>query len=423
MLLVTDAVVVGLGLAFAYILRFESHFSLFYDPGVPVQGFYSQLIFALVPVWLLIFAAFQLYNSQLLFGGLDEYARLFNACSAGTMLLMVATFLIPELTIARGWLLLSWFAVTVLAGLGRFVVRRVVYRMRAQGLFLTPMLIVGADEEGKAIAEQLTGNPTAGVGLIGFVDDDLPTGTEVLPGLPVLGSTHVLRPLVHLLGVQELTVSASALSREQLLEIFQTFGNSEEVQLRLSSGLFEIITTGVRVKNIGQVPLLSVNRVRLTGADVILKKLIDFVGAAVGLILLSPLFLIIAFAIKRTSPGPVIYRRRVLGVSGKEFGAFKFRTMVVDADKVLEQNPELKAEFEANFKLKDDPRVTPIGRLLRKTSLDELPQLMNVLRGEMSLVGPRMDRQGRGPQIRQVGYQSIHRQARYHRSVAGQRPL
>jgi exopolysaccharide biosynthesis polyprenyl glycosylphosphotransferase len=144
------------------------------------------------------------------------------------------------------------------------------------------------------------------------------------------------------------------------------------------------------VKEIGQVPLLSVNRVRLTGWDLILKKALDLVVATVGLILLLPGFLLAAIVIKRASPGPVFHRRRVIGVNGKEFDALKFRTMVANADALLEQNPELRAQFEENFKLKDDPRITSVGRLLRKTSLDELPQLFNVLRGEMSLVGPRM---------------------------------
>jgi exopolysaccharide biosynthesis polyprenyl glycosylphosphotransferase len=390
LLLISDVVAVGAGLWIAHFLRFDSHISLFHESTGAFAGFYHQIVLTSIPMWLLILAAFQLYNFQFLFGGLEEYARVFNACTTAIMLILVANFLFPDLVIARGWLLLSWFSVTALMGLGRFAVRRWVYRWRARGYFKTTMLIVGADEEGKAIAEQLSSNPTAGVLLAGFIDDNLPTGTEVLPGLPVLGSTQTLHPLVYQLGVRELMVSSSALSHERLLEIFQIFGNSDDVKVRLSSGLFEIMTTGVRVKNIGNVPLLSVNQVRLTGGEAVLKMVLDYVGAALGLIVLSPLFLLIAIAIKRASPGPVFHRRRVVGVGGREFDAFKFRTMVVDADKVLEQNPALKAEFEKNFKLKDDPRVTSVGRLLRKASLDELPQLINVLRGEMSLVGPRM---------------------------------
>jgi Undecaprenyl-phosphate galactose phosphotransferase WbaP len=148
------------------------------------------------------------------------------------------------------------------------------------------------------------------------------------------------------------------------------------------------------VQDVGSVPMVSVNRVRLTGMNVIAKAILDYIGATVGLICLLPVFAAIAIIMKRTDPGPIFYRRRVVGVGGKEFDAFKFRTMVVNSKEVLEEvlarDPEAREEWEKYFKLKNDPRITKIGAFLRKTSVDELPQLINVLRGEMSLVGPRM---------------------------------
>jgi len=120
------------------------------------------------------------------------------------------------------------------------------------------------------------------------------------------------------------------------------------------------------------------------------KRLMDLVGATLVLIAASPVLLVASLLVVVTSPGPLLHRRRVIGLGGREFDAFKLRTMVADADRILAENPELRAAFERNYKLQTDPRVTPIGRLLRKWSLDELPQLLNVLRGEMSLVGPRM---------------------------------
>lgn len=390
LLLFADTLALAISFGVAYYVRFQVHLPFFNESVEPNISAYRQLVAALIPIWLLIFASFKLYNLSFIFGGTQEYSSIFNACTTGMMLVVFISFLLPEFVIARGWLLISWFFVTVMVGLERFIMRRWVYRLRARGRLLTEMIIVGADEEGKAVAEQITLNPTAGVWVAGFIDDNLPIGTEVLPGLRVLGSTKNARGLVYNLDIKELIVSSTALSREKLLELFRTFGSSEEVNVRLSSGLFEIMTTGLRVKEIGHVPLLSVNRMRLTGADVIVKKIFDYVGATLGLLLLSPLFIIIAIAIKRSSPGPVFYKRRVVGAGGKEFDAWKFRTMVVNAQEVLEQHPELKAEFEENFKLKDDPRITTIGKILRKSSLDELPQLINVLRGEMSLVGPRM---------------------------------
>ncbi len=389
-LFATDVVAVALGFLLAYLIRFESGFPLFYVHEQSVVDFYSRLVFWLIPLWLLIFAAFQLYDFHILFGGTREYAHIFNACTTGMMAVIVASFLYPDLQIARGWLLLSWVLVTGSVAVGRFTLRRVVYRMRTKGRFLTAMLIVGANEEGIAIAEQLMNNPKAGVWLAGFLDDHHPEGTEVLPGLRVLGPTAAARTMVHRFGVQEVVVASTALPRERLLALFQTFGTSEDVNVRLSSGLFEIMTTGLRVKEIGNIPLLSVNKVRLTGLDVVLKTVLDYTLATLALLALWPLFLIIAIAIKRDSPGPIFYRRRVIGVGGRPFDALKFRTMYVNGDEILAQHPELLEEYRRNFKLKDDPRVTRVGRFLRRTSLDELPQLINVLRGEMSLVGPRM---------------------------------
>jgi len=140
--------------------------------------------------------------------------------------------------------------------------------------------------------------------------------------------------------------------------------------------------------------MVSVNRVRLTGVNIVLKVLIDYIGAIIGLVLLSPLFLFIAIVMRVTDPGPIVYRRRVVGVGGKEFDAFKFRTMVVNSKEVLDdllaRDQKAREEYDKYYKLKEDPRITKVGAFLRKTSIDELPQLINVLRGEMSIVGPRM---------------------------------
>jgi lipopolysaccharide/colanic/teichoic acid biosynthesis glycosyltransferase len=150
------------------------------------------------------------------------------------------------------------------------------------------------------------------------------------------------------------------------------------------------MTTGLQVKEIGSVPLVTLDRVRLKGMFVVLKTALDYAVALPVLIVLSPLLLLTALTVRLGSPGPILHRRRVMGMGGRQFDALKFRTMAANADEILEDNPELKAQFEHNHKLKNDPRVTPVGRFLRRWSLDELPQLINVLKRDMSLVGPRM---------------------------------
>jgi lipopolysaccharide/colanic/teichoic acid biosynthesis glycosyltransferase len=140
----------------------------------------------------------------------------------------------------------------------------------------------------------------------------------------------------------------------------------------------------------GGVPLITVNKVRLTGMDMIQKTILDYMIAIPVALFLLPFFITMFILVKRDSPGPFIYRRRVMGVNGKEFDAYKIRTMRQDSDAYFEKHPELWQEYEQNFKLKDDPRITRLGQFLRKSSLDELPQIFNVLKNEMSIVGPRM---------------------------------
>ena len=410
-LIAGDALALALGFALAYVLRFYWLAGVFRQ-GSAAPGLYGYLAAMLIPAWLVAFALFHLYDERYLLAGTREYALLFNACTVGAMLVVAFGFLAPAFVIARGWLILAWLCGFLAAGAWRFGLRRIVRRLRTRGYFLSPALIIGANAEGRALAEQFVHTPWSGVQLVGFVDGDgadhsLPDlgegGDEsrssadpgqdegrAPSGAPVLGQVDDLERLIEEYGIRELIVATSALSRSTLLQVFQTYGTSTQVNMRMSSGLFEIMTTGVQVREIGYVSLFSVNRVRLTGADVILKAILDYGLTVPGLIILSPLWLGLALAVKLDSPGPVIYRRRVLGVGGRPFDAFKFRTMYVDGDAILAAHPELQTQLRENHKIKDDPRVTRVGRVLRKYSLDEFPQLINVLLRQMSLVGPRM---------------------------------
>jgi exopolysaccharide biosynthesis polyprenyl glycosylphosphotransferase len=273
---------------------------------------------------------------------------------------------------------------------GRFGLRRLVYHLRRHGYFLAPALIIGANKEGYSLAEQLLSWRTSGLHVLGFVDDRIEPGKHVHRHLQALGATSQLETLIQQHGIEELILTTSALSRDEVVAIFKQYGLVRNLNLRLSSGLFEVITTGLEIKEIAYVPVVRVNQVRLRGLDNVLKMLLDYSIALPSLVCTLPLFILIAVAIRLDSPGPIIYRRRVMGINGKQFDAYKFRTMHVNGDEILAGQPELQTELAQNHKLKDDPRVTRIGNLLRKLSLDELPQLLNVLKREMSLVGPRI---------------------------------
>jgi len=388
-LLVADTLALVAAFAVAYLIRFKTGVPYLNTPEHRIV-FYSTIAFAAIPVWIGIFALHRLYDRHFVFTCFQEYTRVINACMAGMLALVLMSFLDETLLISRGWLLLTCFLSIVFVSFSRFASRRLLRQLRRRGIFVTPTIIVGANEEGKALAEQFLTDPGSGTRLIGFADDSLPPGTPVLDGLQVVSDLANLDEVVQQRKVNEIVIAMTSVGRDQLLDVYRTFGHDEEIELRLSSGLFEILTTGVRVHEVSCVPLMTPQRVRITEVDSFLKMLLDYLGATVALIVFSPLLFVIGLLIALDSPGPVLHRRRVLGRSGKCFDALKFRTMVVNADEVLASNPELREAFDKGYKLKSDPRVTRVGRFLRRSSLDELPQLVNVLRGEMSLVGPRM---------------------------------
>jgi exopolysaccharide biosynthesis polyprenyl glycosylphosphotransferase len=390
-LIISDFLMVGLGFRVAYFFRFELSIDIFRLDVIPNIDFYQTMVFILIPVWLLIFALMGLYNRQYLLGGTQEYSLVFNATTAGMIILMAAGFLYPTFIFARGWLVLAWAFAVFFTIFARFIVRRIIYFLRKQGYFVSLAVIVGANNEGISLAEQLMRWNTSGLHIVGFVDKKLPAGTTVHQNLKVLGPVEKISEIINQFHIEEMILASSAISsRDSMVDLFMQYGVNSGVTVRMSSGLYEIMTTGLTVKEFAYVPLVGINPVRLRGGDRLLKTILDYSIAIPGVILCSPILLVIAIAIKLGSPGPIIHRRQVMGVNGKKFHAFKFRTMYENGNEILEKYPMLKKELAENHKLKDDPRITKVGSYLRKWSLDELPQLFNVLRGEMSIVGPRM---------------------------------
>lgn len=389
-LILNDLLLTGLAFLLAYFVRFTTGLSVFQADGNSSITFYRGVSVLLMGLWILIFLGNGLYDRRNLLGGVQEYAHVFRATSVGLLLIVFTGFLDPNFMLARGWALLAWVLTFVLVSSGRFIIRRLVYRLRHNGYFLSTAILVGGNEEGRSIAQQLLRWQTSGLDIIGFADGKLEAGAHVYGRLHTLGKLEDLDRLIAKYNVEELILATSALSREEMLTIFRHFGMIDGLNLRLSSGLFEVITTGLEIKEMAFTPLVRVHKVRLTGFDRLMKLSLDYLIALPGLIAISPLLLLLAVLVKLDSPGPIVYRRKVIGLNGKKFDAYKFRTMHINGDEILEAYPELKTELARNHKLKEDPRITRVGHFLRKWSLDELPQLFNVLKQDMSLVGPRM---------------------------------
>jgi exopolysaccharide biosynthesis polyprenyl glycosylphosphotransferase len=388
-LVLSDLILYSLAFRFAFWVRYESYWPItkvWIRPTID----YSELSLLSIPVFLVIFAMTGLYKRNNLLGGTREYSLVFTATTVAMFANICVGFLFPDdLVLARGWVILTWFFSFISISAGRFLIRRVVYRLRYKGLFQTNALVIGSNIEASMVSSQLLSAKSGGLNLIGFVQSDIPVST-IQENLPCLGQIKDLHDVINRHRNSVIILISSALSRDQVLEIFRKYGTSKDIDLRMSTGLYEIITTGLQVKEDGMVPLVAINNVRLTGTDQVLKSILDYCLAIPAAIVLIPFFLLIALLIKLDSHGPVIYHRRVMGINGKQFNAYKFRTMHTNGDQILAAHPELMEEFKNCFKIKDDPRVTRLGKFLRKTSIDELPQIFNVLRNEMSLVGPRM---------------------------------
>ena len=390
-LILSDAVMNSLAFLLAYYMRFEWFVKYFASSTFITFAQYRFLLYTMPILWLVIFAINGLYVKKTLLGGTREYSKVLRSASEGFLVIVLAGFLQPDLIIARGWLLMTWGISFFFVAGARFGLRRYVYHLRKRGYFLTSAVIVGANQEGRWLAEQLLGSETSGLHIVGFVDKKEPVTARLFHDLPCLGSVDKMGEIIEQCNIGEVILASSAFStRDYLLDIFTTYGVSEKVNIRMSSGLYEILTTGLTINEFAYVPLVYVNKVRLAGFDSVLKLISDYVLAILSLIVLSPFLLFIGFCIKISSPGPVLHRRLVMGLNGKQFYALKFRTMVTNGDEIFNLHPELKRELQTNHKLKNDPRITTIGAFLRKYSLDEIPQLFNVLKREMSLVGPRM---------------------------------
>jgi exopolysaccharide biosynthesis polyprenyl glycosylphosphotransferase len=390
-LVLSDTAMTLLAFWLAYFFRFEVFIQYFVPNAMVSFERYRILILSMPVLWLLIFAANGLYSRNNLLGGTREYSKLFRSAGEGFLFIVILGFLEPTLIIARGWLLMAWANTFLLAAVARFLLRRAVYALRRHGFFLTPAVIVGANQEGRWLAEQLLRWQTSGLHIVGFVDNKTPVTSSLFHDLVSLGSADQLGEIIEQYNVGEVILASSAIStRDYLQEIFRKYTITDKVNIRMSSGLYEILTTSLTVNEYAYVPLVYVNRVRLTGVDHLLKFILDYVLAITSLVVLSPFLLLIAGLVKMSSPGPVLHRRLVMGLNGKQFHALKFRTMHTNGDEILDRHPQLKEELAREHKLKSDPRITRIGAILRKYSLDELPQLLNVLKRDMSMVGPRM---------------------------------
>jgi exopolysaccharide biosynthesis polyprenyl glycosylphosphotransferase len=283
-----------------------------------------------------------------------------------------------------------WALATVLVTLSRggaraFARRRLTY--------LQNTVIVGAGDVGQLIARKLLHHPEYGINLIGFVDAEPKAQREDLESLTLLGAPDRLPGIIRLFDVERVIIAFSRDSHDETLELVRSLKDLN-VQIDIVPRLFELVSPGMGIHSVEGLPMFGLPPLKLARSSRLMKRSMDLILAVAGLVALMPVFAVIALLIKRGSSGPVVFRQVRMGNRDETFHIYKFRTMVADAEEHKGEYAHLNKHAHNGgdprmFKIPNDPRVTPVGRFLRRYSLDELPQLINVIKGEMSLVGPR----------------------------------
>jgi exopolysaccharide biosynthesis polyprenyl glycosylphosphotransferase len=359
------------------------------QPGAVPHGdplFWAS--FGLIVAWPALLASAGAYSSRIFGAGSDEYRRVGRA---GLTLLALASFTsyAGQLDLSRGLVGIAVPTLTLLTLLGRYLARFRLQRLWASGRCTKRVVVVGRGGAVLELAARLERDRYAGLQVVAAcVTRDDESRVARGSGLPVGGLEDVVAMAAEYRADTIAVTSASETAAEYLRSLsWQLEGSG--LELLVAPGLIEVAGPRLHIRPIEGLPLLSVEQPRFEGWPRLVKGAADRLTAAVALILLAPVLLAIAAAVAATSAGPVLYRQERIGMNGRPFQILKFRTMVPDADQLLATLEHANASDGLLFKLRHDPRVTPLGRVLRRFSLDELPQLLNVLAGSMSLVGPR----------------------------------
>ena len=349
---------------------------------VPSRDFLALMLGTPVAV-LLVYSLFHLFDANR-YSPVEEFRRIILAVSLALTGIVTLSFW-SKAEFSRAWLGLAWAFAIVFALVSRRVWHSRIFAARAMGKLAFPTILVGSNGEARHLAE-LMERQSFGFRPLGVVSTASPEHVDT--GLPLLGAVADLRELIREVGAECIFVAASAMSPEEMGHVAKAV-RLEGVEVRVTATLPEVLSSRLSVQPLGGVTALSLRPVRLSGAQVVAKRMFDLLVSGVGLALISPLLAMIALSVKISSPGPVLFRQRRVGLRGRPFTMLKFRTMRVGSDAMVQELREQRGVENLMFKLRDDPRVTRFGRLLRRFSLDELPQLINVVRGDMSLVGPR----------------------------------
>jgi len=390
-LIITDMAVIFLCFALSYLIRSKIFPHLFVELKairlLPLSIFIDHYYFAIL--WIVIFAYEKLYTKRIPFW--EEVRVLWKNSSISFLLIMAAIFISRrQIQFSRIVIVLAWLLSLFLFPLFRFFIKNLLVDVKA---WRKNMIILGVNDTGYAVLKNIRKNRTLGYNIVGFLDDRPAKIGRKFHGVEIIGTIADLENVIKAGNSKDIIIALPDWSREKLAGLLQICeGASESIWLIPQMG--DIITTAIEIETLGQILALSIKKNLEKPWNVTVKNTFDKIVTLILIIVLLPAYLIISVAIKSDSKGPIFFGQKRLGRRKKEFLVLKFRSMYVDGDsrvlKYLMDHPAAREEWEKYRKLKSyDPRVTRVGKIIRKYSLDELPQLFNVISGKMSLVGPR----------------------------------
>lgn len=401
-LVALDAMMTVLAFALAYQLRRTIAWPEELANIYPLSGYLGFLIVQVVAIVATLFFYRQYYIPRSI-SRIDQVYYVFAAVSIGTLIAVALSTLLfkdndaiiyyPRAMIVYAWLLTIVFILT-----GRLVHQAIRTRLRDRGLGRDRLLIVGTGDTARIILQRIKWSPQLGYELVGLVNGA--DGESEILGLPVLGTPEDLPQIIEEHGITEVIIAMPEKGHRETVRVI-SYCERGRVTIKVFPDIFQFVTSQATIDDLGGLPLLSVRDYALRGYMLIFKRIIDLVGATIGLVVLSPLMLLTAFAIKLESPGPVFFVQPRMSLDGRQFMMIKFRSMRRDAEK---DGPGWTRD--------DDPRQTKLGAWLRRLEMDELPNLINVFLGEMSLVGPRPEQAHYVEQFRKIvpRYMERHRE-------------
>lgn len=380
LLIAADFVTINLAWAIYFYLRNESGiFAQFTEPGFVIP---MLVIFF---YWFVLFVFFGMYRTWFALSRFDEIFTLVKTTFWGTFILFFAIFIDDsgsgESRGNRFLIFIYWGLMVSLTISGRLLLRSIQRKLLVNGIGRKKAIIVGFNERAQEIHDQINSHPALGIDVIAYVAIKEENLGKEYNGVEVAGRVNEIEDIIDRLGVKEVILSVSRQHDDLLIEIISRCEN-KDVMLKIIPDLYEILSGQARTMQLYGFPLIDINPQLMTEWERAAKRVIDVVVSFIMLIVTSPIILATALAIKLDSKGPVIYKQERSGLNGKVFRVYKFRSMYQDAEK----------RTGPIWSTKDDPRITRVGKFIRRVRIDELPQIWNVFKGEMSLVGPRPER-------------------------------